>query len=70
MIDLSYPSNADTFALENVKTPFITVKNPNKIFNVFEEKNWLDSHNFNLTLKNPSTWGEIIPNAAIRKLKS
>ena len=67
MVDLSYPSNFDTFGFNSAKTPFLIVKNPNTIANVFEQKDWMHSQDYNLTLMDTSLWGEMIPNTEIRK---
>jgi len=66
VVDLSYPSNFDTFAFNSAKTPFLIVKNPNTIANVFEQKDWMHSQDYNLTLMETSLWGEMIPNTEIR----
>ena len=65
-IDHAYPSNSDTFNFADQPTPYILVKRPNEMGNMFEEMDWMSSKSYNLTLANISDWGEIFSNELIR----
>ena len=66
-IDLSYPSNSDTFNFATHSTPYILVKRPNEMGKMFEQMDWMSSKSYNLTLTNISDWGELFSNQLIRK---
>ena len=59
-VDLSYPPNAETFGMGERTTPYMMIKRPNRIANIFQQMDWISSAEFGLTLQNVSEWGEIV----------
>ncbi len=59
-VDLSYPPNAATFGIGERRTPYLMIKRPNRIANIFQQMDWMSSADFELTLQNVSEWGEIV----------